>query len=144
MQTEKANLNMQEFFKQMYKAHDLVKEIKERIDKLYLSAEYISPKMSDAPKGPPNPQRLENTIIEMEDLRERGEMLIGERAKFDLFVCTELSVDERNVLKLRCEDGLSWKEIASSLRKSVKGVQNIFKEVEKKAESSSCFLRENT
>ena len=119
---------MQEFFKEMYSTHDKVKKINERIEKLYQSAIYISPAISDIPKGQSNPKRIEDTIIEIEDLKSFCEQVLRKRARFDLFTC-ELNTIQENILSMRCELCLEWKEIASDTCMSVSSVQRIFKSV---------------
>ncbi len=117
---------MQEFFKEMYMTHDKVKRIKEKIDKLYQSAIYISPVISDMPKGQSNPKRLEDTIIEITDLKSLCEQLLRKRARFDRFTC-DLTATQEKILSMRCELGLEWKEIATDIGMSISSVQRVFK-----------------
>lgn len=139
MQDDDITGNKQDFFREMYQAHDKIRAIKEKIDRLYQSAQYISPVMTSMPKSQPNPQRLENTIIEMADLREEGEIILRKRALFDKFVVSKLSMNEEKVLSLRCEKNMGWKEIAGSLSLGVTTVKCLYSSVEKKADKFGLF-----
>lgn len=136
--------NKQDFFRELYQAHDRIRAIKEKIDRLYQSAQYISPVMTSMPKSQPNPKRLEDTIIEMADLREEGEKILRRRALFDKFVVSELSMNEESVLSLRCEKNMGWKEIAGSLNLGVTTVKGIYSVVEKKADKFGLFCTEKS
>ena len=122
MQTDK----MQDFFNEMYAAHEKVKRIKEKIDKLYQSAIYISPPISDMPRGQSNPKRLEDTIIEIADLKSFCEQLLRKRARFDRFTC-DLTTMQEKILCMRCKLRLEWKEIANETGMSLSSVQRVFK-----------------
>lgn len=136
--------NKQDIFRSLYQAHDRIRAIKEKIDRLYQSAQYISPVMTRMPKSQPNPKRLEDTIIEMADLREEGEKILRKRALFDKFVVSELSMDEESVLSLRCEMNMGWKEIAGTLNLGVTTVKSIYSAVEKKADKFGLFCTEKS
>lgn len=135
---ETEQLSYTEYFRKMYQAHDIIADIRERIDKLYLSATRVSPVSDGMPKSTSNPKRFEETIVEMADLRTRGENLLRQRAKFDLFVC-DLTVTEAKVLSMRCEKGMGWKEIAGELRISISSAKGIWGKVESKADDFGCF-----
>lgn len=113
------------YFRRMYKAHDTIDDIKKRIDKLYLSATRVSPVSDGMPKSPSNPKRFEETIVEMADLRVLGEKLLKERAQFDLFLCL-ISPEMKNVLEMRCEKYMKWKEIAAILDISISSVKRLY------------------
>lgn len=119
-----------EYFKKMYDVHETIKTIKENIDKLYASADYISPSFDNMPKSQSNPNRLVDTITEMYSLREYADYLLKERAKFDLFVCS-LEKKERRILSLKCEKNMTWKEIAadSELGISATSAERIFNKI---------------
>ena len=144
MQGDERGGSKQGIFKELYKAHDKIRGIKEKIDQLYQSATYISPIITNAPKSQPNPKRLEDTIIKMADLREAGERLLRQRAIFDKFVSSELSVEEETVLSLRCEKNMGWKEIAGNLKLGVTSVKMIYYRVEEKADKFGLFCTEKT
>lgn len=123
-----------EYFKKMFMAHSAVKYMKESIDQLYTSASYISPSFDSIPKTQSNPKRLENTIVKIVDLKMDCENLLNERADFDRFVFGLTDV-ERNVLIMRCEKNMSWKEIAFQLNISVASVERIYRKVCLQAEN---------
>ncbi len=134
----------QYFFKELYQAHDRIIAIKEKIDRLYQSAQCISPVMTGMPKSQPNPKRFEDKIIEISDLREEGEKILRNRALFDKFVVSELSMNEESVLSLRCEKNLGWKEIAGTLNLGVTTVKSIYSVVEKKADKFGLFCTQKS
>lgn len=144
MKEDKRGGSKQSFFKELYRAHEKIRGIKERIDRLYQSATYISPIITNAPKSQPNPKRFEDTIIKMADLREAGERILRQRAIFDKFVSSELSVEEETVLSMRCEKNMGWKEIAGSLKLGVTSVKTIYYGIEKKADKFGLFCTEKT
>ncbi|MFR7564075.1 MAG: hypothetical protein ACLUV5_00665 [Oscillospiraceae bacterium] len=132
------NLCGEKFFKEMFYAHKKIAEIGERLNKLRISATYISPSFGDSPKSNSNPQKLEATIIDIVSLEEYATQLLKERAKFDLFV-SKLGAAESKLLKMRCDEALSWKEIAGELRMSVSSSQRMFLAVCNKAESIGLY-----
>lgn len=144
MQEDERGGSKQGLFKELYKAHDKIRCIKDRIDRLYESATYISPIITNVPKSQPNPKRFEDTIIEMADLRKAGERILRQRAIFDKFVSYELSVEEETVLSMRCEKNMGWKEIASNLKLGVTSVKTIYYGVEKKADKFGLFCTEKS
>lgn len=127
-----------DYFKKMFEAHDIIIDIRHRIDNLYSSATNISPSSGGIPSVQPNPHKMEEKIIEMAYLRELGEKLLKARAKFDLFVCT-LNHFDVSLLTLRFEKGLSWKEIASVLDVSVSTVNRRYYEICEVAENDRLF-----
>ncbi len=144
MQEDERRDSKQGLFKELYNAHDKIKGIKEKIDRLYESATYISPIITNVPKSQPNPKRFEDTIIKMADLREIGERILRQRAIFDKFVSSELSAEEETVLSMRCEKNMGWKEIAGNLQLGVTSVKMIYYGVEKKADKFGLFCTEKT
>lgn len=144
MQDDEKFGNKQDFFREMYQAHNRIKAIKERIDRLYESVQYISPVMTSMPKSQQNPTKLEDTIIEMADLREEAMKILKKRALFDKFVVSKLDMYEESVLSLRCEKNMGWKEVASSLNLGTTTVKVLYSEVEKKADKFGLFCTEKS
>lgn len=128
------HLQKAEFFKKMYSAHETIKGIKEKIDKLYLSATYISPTFDGTPKSTGYSNKIENTIVELTDLKSYAENLLKARARFDLFVCT-LDPTESTVLSLRYEYPHTWKEISSCTKLSVTTLKDLLRQIETKADN---------
>ncbi len=116
-----------EYFKDMYDAHESIRQIMEKINSLYQSATNISPSTGSISKSQPNPQRLENTLIEIADLRTMAENLLRQRARFDLFLCS-LSRPEERVICMRYEKNMSWKQISAELHISVSSVKRLFRQ----------------
>ena len=131
-------MNKTEYFQKMYNAHDIIADIRDKINRLYQSAIYINLENNDMPKSQLNPQKFENTIIEMADLKTFGKNLLQQRAKFDLFVCS-LNTKEEKILRMRCEYNMSWKEIAKELKIAVSTAKEIFYRIENKADIFGCF-----
>ncbi len=122
-----------EYFKKMFMAHDTMVIIKEKVDKLYSSAEYISPSFEGTSKSQSNSRSiLEDAIGKIADLKADYCKLLDERAAFDLFVC-RLEKKEADVITLRCEKNMSWKQVSSELKISDTTAKNIFNEVAEKA-----------
>lgn len=131
----------EKYFKEMYCAHKKIAEIGERINKLRISATYISPSFGMTSKSNSNPQKLEATIIDIVSLEEYATQLLKERARFDLFV-SKLGTTESKVLKMRCDEDLSWKEIAGELGMSVSSSQRMFMSVCNKAEAIGLYKKD--
>lgn len=131
----------EKYFKEMYCAHKKIAEIGERINKLRISATYISPSFGMTSKSNSNPQKLEATIIDIVSLEEYATQLLKERARFDLFV-SKLGTTESKVLKMRCDEDLSWKEIAGELGMSVSSSQRMFLSVCNKAEALGLYKKD--
>ncbi len=122
-----------EYFRKMFAAHDTMEIIKEKVDKLYSSAEYISPLFDGTSKSNSNSKRaFEAAIEKIEDLKDDYRKLFDERAAFDLFVC-RLSKKEIDVLSLRCEKNMSWKQVSSELKISDTTAKEIYNDVVGKA-----------
>lgn len=122
-----------EYFRKMFAAHDTMKIIKEKVDKLYSSAEYISPSFEGASKSNSNSKSaFEAAIEKIADLKADYCKLFDERAAFDLFVC-RLSKKEIDVLGLRCEKNMSWKQVSSELKISDTTAKEIYNNVVEKA-----------
>lgn len=136
--------NKQDVFRELYQAHDKIRTIKEKIDRLYQSAQYVSPVMTSMPKPQPNPKRLEDAIIEIANLRELGEKVLRRRALFDEFIVSQLSINEEAVLSFRCEKNMSWNGVAASLNLGVTTVKGIYNVVEKKADKFGLFCTEKS
>lgn len=136
--------NKQDVFRELYQAHDKIRTIKEKIDRLYQSAQYVSPVMTSMPKPQPNPKRLEDSIIEIAVLRELGEKVLRRRALFDEFIVSQLSINEEAVLSFRCEKNMSWNGVAASLNLGVTTVKGIYNVVEKKADKFGLFCTEKS
>jgi hypothetical protein len=125
--------------KRLYKAHETIADIGDRIQKLYESATSISPFYSDMPKSNShNPKSFENIVCEMADLRTRGVMLLKQRARFDVFVCN-LNPFYLSLLNMRCEQSLSWGEISRILHISIITGKRIFQKVCDEAEKQGVF-----
>ncbi len=119
--------------KKLYKAHDIIANINEKIERLYLSASYASPVSDGMPKAQNSGHnKLEHAICEIADLKTYIAELVTQRAKFDVFLCT-LDLRDEKVLSMRCEQELSWKEISSELRISMSTVKDIFRKARNKA-----------
>ncbi len=131
--------NRTDCLKRLYKAHDIIADITTRVDKLYQSASSISPLIDDMPKGQGSKSsKFENIICEIADLKTYAESLLIQRAKFDVFLCT-LDSNDVKVLSMRCEHGMSWKEIAGELRVSPTTAKDVFRRIASKAETSGCI-----
>ncbi|GHU51711.1 hypothetical protein AGMMS49975_06020 [Clostridia bacterium] len=130
-----------DYFRKMYRAHEIIADISERIDKLYSSATSISPVNDGMPKSP-NPQRFESIIVEMADLRTYAEKLLSQRAKFDLFV-TSLNPFYARLLSLRCGQSLSWKESAQQLDISEVSAKRIYRKCVENADEAGLFVPVN-
>ena len=131
----------EKYFKEMYCAHKKIAEIGERINNLRISATYISPSFGMTSKSNSNPQKLEATIIDIVSLEEYATQLLKERARFDLFV-SRLGATESKVLKMRCDEDFSWKEIAGELGISVSSSQRMFLSVCNKAEAIGLYKKD--
>lgn len=128
-----------EYFRKMFAAHDTMKIIKEKVDKLYSSAEYISPSFEGASKSNSNSKSaFEAAIEKIADLKADYCKLFDERAAFDLFVC-RLSKKEIDVLSLRCEKSMSWKQVSSELKISDTTAKDVYNDIVEKACSTFDF-----
>lgn len=135
------NMRGQKYFKEMYCAHKKISEIGDRINKLRISAAYISPSFGAPSKSNSNPQKLEAAIIDIVSLEEYAAQLLEKRAKFDVFV-SKLRVTEAKVLKMRCDEYLSWKEISGEIGMSVSSSQRMFLSVCNKAEAMGLYEKD--
>lgn len=121
------------YFRKMFTAYDTMEIIKEKVDKLYSSAEYISPLFEGASKSSSNSKSaFEAAIEKIADLKADYCKLFDERAAFDLFVC-RLDKKEIDVLSLRCEKNMSWKQVSSELKISDTTAKEIYNGVVEKA-----------
>lgn len=131
------NGNKVDCLKRLYNAHNIIADISERIDSLYASATSISPINDGMPKTP-NPQRFEGIMVELLDLKTLAQTYLKKRAVFDYFVNT-LTPFYRDLLDLRCEDCLQWKEIAADLDISTDTAKRVFKRICKMADDAGLF-----
>lgn len=122
-----------QYFRKMFTAHDTMEIIKEKVDKLYSAAEYISPSFEGASNSHSDSKStFEKAIEKIADLKADYCKLLDERAKFDLFVCG-LEKRQIDVLTLRCEKNMGWKQVSSELKISDTTAKEIFNEVVEKA-----------
>ena len=77
-----------DYFRKMYRAHDTIAAMNERLIAFYASATVSSPKIDGMPKAPKNPHRFENTIIKILEMQEGIDDLLKQRACFDCFLFT--------------------------------------------------------
>lgn len=131
------NGNKADCLKRLYKAHDIITDITERIENLYASATSISPINNGMPKTP-NPRRFEGIMVEVADLKTLAQTLLKKRASFDLFVCS-LPMEQQRLLKLRCEECRTWKEIAYAMSISNDTAERLFKRICDQAEAKGIF-----
>lgn len=121
------------YFKRMFEAYDKMEIIKEKVDKLYSSAEYVSPSFEDVSKSQSSSKSaFADAIVKIADLKADCCKLLEERAEFDVFVC-RLNKKEIDVLTMRCEKNMSWKQVASELEISDTTAKSIYNEVAEKA-----------
>jgi hypothetical protein len=130
-----------DYFRTMYKAHDLISDLEARLERLYASATSASPSLDGMPKAQ-NPQRLESVTIHIVDLKQTLQDLLKKRADFDIFLCT-LSPFHRRVLDLRCENLRGWGELADELNMSVVTAKRIFKDICAAAEAAGLFYNDS-
>lgn len=122
-----------QYFRKMFTAHDTMEIIKEKVDKLYSSAEYISPSFEGTSNSHSDSKSaFEKAIEKIADLKADYCKLLDERAEFDLFVCG-LEKKQIDVLTLRCEKNMGWKQVSSELKISDTTAKEIFNEVVEKA-----------
>lgn len=103
-------------FKMLYSAFDIVNNINEKIAELSSSASDNNQTMDET-------ERLENAKKEL--LRKRIRFI-----KFSIM----LPYEQEKILEMRCEEGMSWKSIATSLHLGVATVKQIFNQIEADAE----------
>lgn len=103
-------------FKMLYSAFDIVNNINEKIEELSSSASDNNQSMGEI-------ERLKNAKNEL--LRKRIRFI-----KFSI----RLPYQHEKVLEMRCEQGMSWKSIATVLHLGVATVKQIFNQIETDAE----------
>lgn len=125
-------------FRRLYKVHEIIADLNERVISLYSSATYASPKIDGMPKAQPNPHRFENTMVKIMELQDKIDDLLQQRVNFDTFILS-LAPTHSRLLKMRFEDNFQWKEIASDLDISTDTVKRTFKRICDKAEKAGLF-----
>jgi hypothetical protein len=68
------------------------------------------------------------TIKKTEELKDLAALILKTRANFDLFVCSLLH-QERQILKLRCEDCKTWKDVSSEVGIAENTAKHIFRNI---------------
>lgn len=103
-------------FKMLYSAFDIVNNINEKIAE-------VSNSTSD--------NNL--SMYEIERLKNARNELLRKRIRFIKFSAT-LPYKQEKVLEMRCEQGMSWKSIATALQLGVATVKQIFCQIVTDAE----------
>lgn len=114
--------NITEYFKMLYAACDIADEIKKKINQTN------------------NTSDNSGTIaVEADKIQDVINELMIKRIRFIRFTAA-LTMDENKVLKLRCEDCLSWKNIAAEMHLGVTTIKALYKRVEAAAEQFEGLL----
>ena len=127
-------------FKKLYRAHETIADISNRVKALYASVTSISPVIDGMPKSQ-NPKRFENTMFEILHLKERAEELLKRRVEFDVFI-SDLSSFHRDLLCFRFDKCLTWRQIAAELSISRDSVKRHFNLICDKADETGLFADE--
>lgn len=114
--------NKTEYFKMLYAACDIADELKRKIDRTNNTSDNSGAIAAEAGK-------IQDVIDE----------LMIKRIRFIRFTAA-LTMDENKVLKLRCENCLSWKNIAAEMHLGVTTVKALYKRVEAAAEEFEGLL----
>jgi DNA-directed RNA polymerase specialized sigma24 family protein len=121
-----------EYFTQLFLAHETIAGINDKIKELYRTAELIETV---------DPKTYEDSIKRADEFRELSMSILQARASFDLFD-VKLPAVQRRVLKLRCEECLTWKEISADLGSSIVTARRYFTLICEKAINSDAKFME--